>query len=175
MMRALLPLGIFLLIGVAFAIGLTKDPKRMESKLIDKPFPEFSLTALYDETEILTEEMLQGEVSLINVFGSWCVACNVEHPVLKDIARRQEVNLIGMDWRDTRPNAKRWLAERGDPYSKIIFDNESVLAIKLGVTGAPESFLTDKAGNIRYKHVGIITPEIWRDTLLPIVETLKAE
>ena len=175
MMRALLPLGIFLLIGVAFAIGLTKDPKRMESKLIDKPFPEFSLTALYDETEILTEEMLQGEVSLINVFGSWCVACNVEHPVLKDIARRQEVNLIGMDWRDTRPNAKRWLAERGDPYSKIIFDNESVLAIKLGVTGAPESFLTDKAGNIRYKHVGIITPEIWRDTLLPIVETLRAE
>ena len=175
MMRALLPLGIFLLIGVAFAIGLTKDPKRMESKLIDKPFPEFSLTALYDETEILTEEMLQGEVSLINVFGSWCVACNVEHPVLKDIARRQEVNLIGMDWRDTRPNAKRWLAERGDPYSKIIFDNESVLAIKLGVTGAPESFLTDKAGNIRYKHVGIITPEIWRDTLLPIAETLKAE
>ena len=175
MMRALLPLGVFLLIGVAFAIGLTKDPKRMESKLIDKPFPEFSLTALYDETEILTEEMLQGEVSLINVFGSWCVACNVEHPVLKDIARRQEVNLIGMDWRDTRPNAKRWLAERGDPYSKIIFDNESVLAIKLGVTGAPESFLTDKAGNIRYKHVGIITPEIWRDTLLPIVETLRAE
>ena len=175
MMRALLPLGIFLLIGVAFAIGLTKDPKRMESKLIDKPFPEFSLTALYDETEILTEEMLQGQVSLINVFGSWCVACNVEHPVLKDIARRQEVNLIGMDWRDTRPNAKRWLAERGDPYSKIIFDNESVLAIKLGVTGAPESFLTDKAGNIRYKHVGIITPEIWRDTLLPIVETLRAE
>lgn len=175
MMRALLPLGIFLLIGVAFAIGLTKDPKRMESKLIDKPFPEFSLTALYDETEILTEEMLQGQVSLINVFGSWCVACNVEHPILKDIARRQEVNLIGMDWRDTRPNAKRWLAERGDPYSKIIFDNESVLAIKLGVTGAPESFLTDKAGNIRYKHVGIITPEIWRDTLLPIVETLRAE
>jgi cytochrome c biogenesis protein CcmG/thiol:disulfide interchange protein DsbE len=175
MMRALLPLGIFLLIGVAFAIGLTKDPKRMESKLIDKPFPEFSLTALYDETEILTEDMFKGQVSLINVFGSWCVACNVEHPVLKEIARRQEVNLIGMDWRDTRPKAKRWLSERGDPYAQIIFDNESVLAIKLGVTGAPESFLTDKAGNIRYKHVGIITPEIWRDTLLPIVETLRAE
>lgn len=175
MMRALIPLGIFLLIGMAFAIGLTKDPKRMESKLIDKPFPAFSLSELYDETEILTEDMLRGQVSLINVFGSWCVACNVEHPVLKQIAQRQDVNLIGIDWRDTRPNAKRWLAERGDPYSQIIFDNESVLAIKLGVTGAPESFLTDKAGNIRYKHVGIITPEIWRDTLFPIVETLKAE
>jgi len=80
-----------------------------------------------------------------------------------------------MDWRDERPKAKRWLAERGNPYGKIIFDNESVLAITLGVTGAPESFITDKAGNIRYKHVGVITPDIWRDTLRPIVTELEAE
>jgi len=80
-----------------------------------------------------------------------------------------------MDWRDERPKAKLWLAKRGNPYEKIIFDNESVLAITLGVTGAPESFITDKSGNIRYKHVGVITPEIWRDTLLPIIENLKAE
>ena len=175
MMRALLPLGIFLLIGVAFAIGLTKDPKRMTSELIDKPFPQFELTKLYDEDEILTEQMMQEQVSLINVFGSWCVACNVEHPVLMDIGRRGAVNLIGIDWRDTRPKANRWLLERGDPYDMVIFDSESVLAIRLGVTGAPESFITDKEGNIRYKQVGIITPEIWRQTLLPIIETLKAE
>lgn len=175
MMRALLPLGVFLLIGIAFAIGLTKDPRRMTSELIDKPFPQFSLSELYDESNILTEEMMQGQVSLINVFGSWCVACNVEHPVLMEIAKRGEVTLIGMDWRDERLKAKRWLTERGDPYTKVIFDNESVLAIKLGVTGAPESFITDKSGQIRYKHVGVITPEIWRDRLLPIVETLKAE
>ena len=175
MMRALLPLGIFLLIGIAFAIGLTKDPRRMTSELIDKPFPQFSLTELYDESEVLTENIIRGQVSLINVFGSWCVACNVEHPVLMDIAKNNEVRLIGMDWRDERDKAKRWLAERGDPYTKVIFDNESVLAIKLGVTGAPESFITDKMGNIRYKHVGVITPDIWRETLLPIVETLKAE
>jgi len=175
MMRALLPLGIFLLIGIAFAIGLTKDPRRMSSELINKPFPPFSLTELYDENETLTEDIVKSQVSLINVFGSWCVACNVEHPVLMDIGRNQEVNLIGMDWRDERSKAKKWLAERGDPYDKIIFDNESVLAIKLGVTGAPESFITDKAGNIRYKHVGVITPEIWRGALLPIIESLKAE
>lgn len=175
MMRALLPLGLFLLIGIAFAIGLTKDPRRMSSELIDQPFPEFSLSELYNESETLSQDMFKGQVSLINVFGSWCVACNVEHPVLMDIAKRKEVNLIGMDWRDERVKAKRWLAERGDPYSKIIFDNESVLAITLGVTGAPESFITDKSGQIRYKHVGVITPEIWRDTLLPIVEQLKAE
>ena len=175
MMRALLPLGIFLLIGMAFAIGLTKDPRRMSSELINEPFPSFFLTELYDENEILTEDIVKSQVSLINVFGSWCVACNVEHPVLMDIGRNQEVNLIGMDWRDERPKAKKWLAERGNPYGKVIFDNESVLAIKLGVTGAPESFITDKAGNIRYKHVGVITPEIWRGTLLPIIKSLKAE
>lgn len=175
MIRALLPLGIFLLIGIAFAIGLTKDPRRLSSELIDKPFPQFSLTELYDETETLTEEMMQGQVSLINVFGSWCVACNVEHPVLMDIAKRKDVTVIGMDWRDERPKAKRWLTERGNPYQAVIFDNESVLAIKLGVTGAPESFVTDKTGQIRYKHVGVITPQIWRETLLPIIQTLEQE
>jgi len=175
MMRALLPLGLFLLIGIAFAIGLTKDPRRLPSELIDQPFPDFALTELYTESETLTQDMLIGQVSLINVFGSWCVACNVEHPVLMDIAARKEINLIGMDWRDERPKAKRWLAERGNPYDKVIFDNESVLAITLGVTGAPESFITDKSGNIRYKHVGVITPEIWRETLRPIVNSLETE
>ena len=175
MMRALLPLCLFLLIGIAFAIGLTKDPRRMSSELINQPFPEFSLTELYDKTEVLTEDSVKGRVSLINVFGSWCVACNVEHPVLMDIARREEITLIGMDWRDERPKAKKWLAERGNPYDKIIFDNESVLAITLGVTGAPESFITDKAGQIRYKHVGVITPKIWRETLLPVIKNLEVE
>ena len=175
MMRALLPLCLFLLIGIAFAIGLTKDPRRMSSELINQPFPEFSLTELYDKTEVLTEDSVKGRVSLINVFGSWCVACNVEHPVLMDIARREEITLIGMDWRDERPKAKKWLAERGNPYDKIIFDNESVLAITLGVTGAPESFITDKTGQIRYKHVGVITPQIWRGTLFPIIKRLEAE
>lgn len=175
MMRALLPLGVFLLIGIAFAIGLTKDPRRMSSELINQPFPSFSLSALYNEAETLTEDIVKGQVSLINVFGSWCVACNVEHPILMDIATRKDVTLIGMDWRDERPKAKKWLAKRGNPYEKIIFDNESVLAITLGVTGAPESFITDKTGQIRYKHVGVITPDIWSETLLPIIKTLEEE
>jgi len=171
--RALIPLGLFLLIGFAFAVGLTKDPKRLPSEMIDQPFPPFELTELYDETEILTTDMLTGQVSLINVFGSWCVACNVEHPVLINV--QDDVNLIGMDWRDERIKAKRWLAQRGDPYKKVIFDNESVLAIKLGVTGAPESFITDKSGNIRYKHVGVITPENWKTDLYPLIKSLQTE
>jgi len=174
-MRALLPLGIFLLIGLAFAVGLTKDPKLLPSELLNRPVPEFALTELYDETDILTQDMFDGKVSLINVFGSWCVACNVEHPLLMDIAKQDNVHLIGIDWRDERSKAKDWLAKRGNPYRKVIFDNESVLAIKLGVTGAPESFIIDKAGQVRYKHVGVITPKIWRNTLLPIIKTLEAD
>ncbi len=175
MLRALLPLGLFLLIGLAFAVGLTKDPRNLPSEMIDRAFPEFELTELYDETKILTADMFTGQVSLINIFGSWCVACNVEHPVLMNIEKSGEVNLVGMDWRDERAKAKRWLAQRGDPYTKVIFDNESVLAIKLGVTGAPESFITDKAGHIRYKHVGIITPEIWERELRPLIKSLQAQ
>lgn len=174
-MRALIPIGLFLLIGLAFAVGLTKDPKRLPSELLNKPVPEFTLSELYDESKTLTQDMFKGKTSLINVFGSWCVACNVEHPLLMDISKRNGINLIGIDWRDERPKAKAWLAKRGNPYRQIIFDNESVLAIKLGVSGAPESFVTDKNGHIRYKHVGVITPKIWQETLLPLIESLEAE
>jgi cytochrome c biogenesis protein CcmG/thiol:disulfide interchange protein DsbE len=175
MLRSLLPLGLFLLIGLALAVGLTKDPRNLPSVMIDRPFPEFELAELYDEAEILTAEMFKGQVSLINVFGSWCVSCNLEHPVLIDIAKSGEAVLIGMDWRDERIKAKRWLAQLGNPYAKVIFDDESILAIKLGVTGAPESFIADKAGNIRYKYTGVITPEIWQKELRPIIKSLQAE
>ena len=175
MMRALAPLAIFLLIGLAFAIGLTKDPRALGSELIDKPMPDFALTNLYDETKILTQEDIKGQVSLVNVFGSWCVACTVEHPVFMTLSKRKDVNLIGIDWRDERDKGQAWLAKYGNPYNKVIFDNESLLAIKLGITGAPETFVTDRHGKIRYKHVGVITPEIWTKTLRPIVRQLEAE
>jgi len=175
MIRALAPLAIFLLIGLAFAIGLTKDPQNLPSELIDQPFPEFALTELYDEDKILTQDIVKGQVSLINVFGSWCVACNVEHPVLMTIAQRKEAKLIGIDWRDDRDKGKAWLAKRGNPYDAIIFDDESLLAIKLGITGAPETFITDKLGHIRYKHVGVITPEIWLQTIKPLIRKLEAQ
>jgi len=175
MIRALAPLAIFMLIGLAFAIGLTKDPRNLPSELIDQPFPAFTLTALYDANKNLTEDIIKDQVSLINVFGSWCVACTVEHPVLMDIAQRKQANIIGIDWRDERAKGKAWLAKRGNPYGAIIFDDESLLAIKLGTTGAPETFITDRLGHIRYKHVGIITPDIWAQTLRPIVQKLEAE
>lgn len=160
------------MLGLAFAIGLQKDPRSLTSKLIDKPFPDFQLTNLYDETQSINEDIVQGQVSLVNVFGSWCVACSAEHPLLIELAKT--INVIGIDWRDEREKGKAWLEKRGNPYSKVIFDDESLLAIQLGITGAPETYITDKMGKIRYKHVGIITPEIWAQTLHPIVKRLEA-
>lgn len=172
MLRALAPLLIFLLLGLAFAIGLQKDPRSLTSELIDKPFPTFQLTDLYDETQSLSEDIVNGQVSLVNVFGSWCVACSAEHPMLIELAKT--THIIGIDWRDEREKGKAWLKKRGNPYSSVIFDDESILAIKLGITGAPETYITDKTGKIRYKHIGIITPEIWAQTLKPIVKRLEA-
>ncbi len=173
--KALLPLITFLAIALAFAIGLSRDPRILPSTLIDRPIPAFTLTGLYNEDTVYSEADLRGQVSLINVFGSWCAPCAQEHPVLSQIAREGSVRLIGVNWRDKRQNAIAWLERSEDPYSLIIFDDMSLLAIDLGVTGAPESFITDAKGNIRYKYVGIITPQIWHNTLLPIVESLKAK
>lgn len=172
-LKALIPLGMFLVLAVFLAFGLTRDPSKLPSELIDRPFPNFELTTLYDAEEILTDDIMKGQVSLVNIFGSWCVACVQEHPNLMYLSKRENVRLIGVDWRDTRENAQRWLDKYDDPYNIILFDDTSQLAIDLGVTGAPETFVVDKAGNIRYKHVGIITKDVWEQTLRPLVRELE--
>lgn len=174
-LKGLLPLLVFLGLGIAFAIGLTKDPSKLPSQLIDRPFPEFHLPDLFDETNILDNSDLKGRVTLVNIFGSWCVACDQEHPMLMRLARNKEIVIMGVDWRDTREKGLRWLARGGNPYTQTVFDAESKLAIDLGVTGAPESFLVDKKGQIRYKYVGPITEAVWQETLRPTVLRLEAE
>lgn len=173
-LKALVPLFVFAGLVIAFGFGLTRDPSLLPSEMIDRPFPAFELKDLYTE-DMVTEEVFKNEVSLVNVFGSWCVSCEIEHPKLMELGRNETVRLIGVDWRDTEEKGKRWLARNGNPYDQVIFDGESRLAIDLGVTGAPESFLVDPSGNIRYKHVGIITDEVWSDILEPIVNNLRIE
>lgn len=174
-MRRFLPVFIFGLIGLAFAFGLTRDPAKIDTVLIDKPFPSFALETLADPQTVETQAMLSGRVSLVNIFGSWCIACKIEHPILMNVARANGPQIIGINWRDTRPKAKAWLMQNGDPYTQIIYDPASVLAIKLGVVGAPETFITDKSGRIRYKHIGPISQQDWQDILSPIIEKLEAE
>jgi cytochrome c biogenesis protein CcmG/thiol:disulfide interchange protein DsbE len=173
--RATWPLIALLFLAVLFAFGLTRDPSVLPSEMIDRAMPEFELTDLYRPNVVYTQDLLLDDVALINVFGSWCIACEVEHPKLMALSRMGDVKLVGIDWRDTREKGQRWLRKNGDPYDLVIFDEDSRLAIDLGVTGAPESFLVDKEGRIRYKHVGIITDDVWSNILSPIINDLKAE
>lgn len=169
------PLIGLLFLTAIFAFGLTRNPDILPSEMIDRPVPDFQLTDLYDPNRILTHDMFLGDISLINVFGSWCIACEVEHPKLMSLSRSKAVKIVGIDWRDTREKGRRWLEKNGTPYETVIFDENSRLAIDLGVTGAPESFIVDKMGRIRYKHVGIITDTVWKDTLRPIILKLETE
>lgn len=172
---ALIPVAILLVIGGFFAFGLTRDPKALPSTMIDRPMPQFDLARITSEREPLTNGDLVGKVSLVNVFGSWCGSCVVEHPQLTEIGKSGLVALYGVDWRDPPSAGAAWLARYGDPYLKTGVDSDSRLAIDLGVTGAPETFVIDRGGRIRYKQVGPITPEVWRETILPLVRKLEAE
>jgi cytochrome c biogenesis protein CcmG, thiol:disulfide interchange protein DsbE len=171
----LLPLALFLILAAYFWIGLGKDPHRIPSPLIDQPVAEFSLAPLEGRTRGFSSDDLVGQVSLVNVFGSWCAACKIEHPFLMQLKRDGVIPIHGIDWREKdRQAGPAWLARYGDPYTLVGDDPDSRAAIAFGVTGAPETFIVDARGIIRYKHVGPITPEIWDQALLPIVRRLQA-
>ncbi|NNE59133.1 MAG: DsbE family thiol:disulfide interchange protein [Hellea sp.] len=175
-LRSFLPLILFglLAIGLAAVLFFNKDDK-LPSNLIDEPFPEFILTTLDNPDQTVDQTILEGRVSLVNVFGSWCVACVVEHPVLMKISQQGRVQMVGMNWRDKRAKGRAWLDKHGDPYDIILFDEISELAVGIGVTGAPENYLIDKKGRIRLKHVGVMTPDIWKRDFLPLIELLEGE
>lgn len=170
------PLLVLAVMAVHFWRGLGGDPHAVPSPLIDQPVPAFALAPLAGRERGLSSHDLIGQVSLVNVFGSWCVACRVEHPFLMEIRKRDLVPIFAIDWREKdRTAGPAWLARHGDPYTLIGDDPDSVAAIAFGVTGAPETFVVDRRGVIRYKHVGPLTAEIWTDTLWPIVQRLRAE
>ena len=171
----LLPVGLFGVLVIFLAIGLTRDPSIIPTEMIDREMPAFELPELRDEAITVSQADLVGEVTLVNVFGSWCVACLQEHPTLMQLSRDQTVRIVGINWRDDREDALAWLVKHGDPYEAIVFDAESELVIEIGVTGAPETFVLDPAGRIRYKQIGPITPEVWTKTIRPVIDAIEAE
>lgn len=170
-----IPAGTFVILVIFLGIGLTRDPSIIPTEMIDRDMPAFELTELHDQDRRVTDQDLIGEPALVNVFGSWCVACLQEHPTLMQLKQDDTVRIVGVNWRDTREDAIRWLQRHGDPYDTIIFDGESDLAIEIGVTGAPETFIIDRTGRIRYKQIGPITADVWRDTIRPVFDALAME
>ncbi len=170
----LVPLAVFVVMLVYFAVGLTKDPHRIDSVLINTPFPELELAPMPGQETGFKTDDLKGQVSLVNVWGSWCVACRVEHPFLLELKERNVIPIFGIDWREKAPgDGPAWLKRLGTPYHRIGYDPESRAAIALGVTGAPETFVVDRNGVIRYKQIGPLLPEVWEQTIRPIVEELS--
>ncbi len=165
------------LIGLValFARGLFLDPTVVPSPLIGKAAPSFSLPALAEGKPVFTQAEFQGKVSLLNVWGSWCVACRDEHPVLMQFAAEKVIPLYGLDYKDDRQAALDMLAKQGDPYAAIAYDQSGDTAINWGVYGAPETFLLDKQGVIRKKYIGPLTLELIRDDLMPRIQALEAE
>lgn len=174
----ILPLVVLMAVGIASIVQLQsgKSASHLPSVLIDRPVPEFTLAPIQGRTAGFSSEDLKGQVTLINLFGSWCIACLTEHPFLMRIKEQNLIPIYGLDWREKDPAAgPRWLEKWGDPYTRIGDDPDSKGAIAFGVTGAPESFIIDKQGIIRYKRIGPITPKVWEQTLWPIIEELKAQ
>lgn len=175
MTRFLIPLFVFLVLVGFLGFGLTLDPRHVPSPLIDKPAPGFSLPSVWKPDTTLDEKTFSGKVWLFNVWASWCVACRSEHPLLVELAKQNIVPIYGLNYKDTRPNAQRWLNMYGDPYIDSAFDEAGRVGIEWGVYGVPETFIVDRAGIIRYKHVGPINPQVLETTILPIIRTLEKE
>lgn len=175
-LRFALPVVVLIALIVLFGRGLFLDPKLVVSPLIGKPAPAFTLPRLGAESGApFTEKEWQGRVVLLNVWGSWCVACREEHPVLMQFAAQHVLPIYGLDYKDQRQDALDWLAKGGNPYDSVAFDASGDVGINWGVYGAPETFLLDKHGIVRWKYVGPLSPELIRDDLLTRIHALEAE
>ncbi|WP_245300003.1 DsbE family thiol:disulfide interchange protein [Methylocystis bryophila] len=158
---------------VVLSFALTNNPGKMPSMLIDKALPGFTLTAVDGERELTSGE-IAGQVALVNVFASWCPVCRQEHSVLDELAEKG-VRIYGIDWKDTRQAAQRWLGSRHSPYVQTGFDESGRVGLDLGVTGVPETFLVDRSGRVRYRHAGAMTEEAWREVFEPLIRSFRSE
>ncbi len=174
-LRHLIPVVAFLALAFVLGWGLGHNPREIPSPLIDKPVPQFSLPPVRGRTLGLSNGDLVGEVSLVNVFASWCVACREEHPLLMRMRADGVLPIHGLNYKDQPDNAAKWLDTLGDPYTRTGADRNGRVAIDWGVYGVPETFVTTKAGRIAHKHIGPLTPQALEDTILPLIRRLRQQ
>jgi cytochrome c biogenesis protein CcmG, thiol:disulfide interchange protein DsbE len=172
MTRFALPLAIFVVLLVLLGVGLKLDPREVPSPLIGKPAPHFELPELHQAAKTFSERDMLGKVWVLNVWASWCVSCREEHPVLLDLAASGAVPIYGLNYKDKREDGLAWLKGMGDPYRLSIYDFDGRVGIDYGVYGVPETYVIDKAGVIRYKRIGPLTPQIVKEKVLPLVQEL---
>ena len=175
MLRYLIPLGLFIILVVFLAIGLQNDPRYVPSPLIDKPAPDFSLPRLFTPTSTFGPTQLKGKVWMLNTWTSDCVGCRQEHPYLLKLSKNKDINLIGLNYRDSNHLAKALLNQHGNPYQVVVTDQDGSVGIDYGVYAVPETFIIDKKGIIRFKHIGPLLPDEINNTVLPLIKKLNEE
>src|SRR2546423_2454097 len=176
-----IPLALFLVVVASFTVLLLRgrDPREIPSPLINKAAPAFRLPQLHEPNKTLSAQDMRGKVWLLNFWGTWCIACREEHPWLLEYAKANALPIVGVDYKyssdtsDERTNAVQVLAQLGNPYSFTVYDGSGRVSIDYGVYGAPESFLIDKNGVIRFKQIGPITDDVWRDKIVPLARQLN--
>lgn len=173
MRRFLFPLIIFVVLVGFLAVGLRLKPREVPSPFIGKPAPGFALSQLHQADRNFSPADMQGQVWLLNVWASWCVSCRQEHHVLMELANHRVAPIIGLDYKDQRDAAIKWLTEQGDPYRLSILDSEGKVGIDYGVYGVPETFVIDKAGIVRMKHIGPLTQSVVSEKIIPLLKELN--
>lgn len=174
-LKAFIPLVIFIVIAIFLWKGLRNNHYEIPSPLVNKKFPAFEAESLQDPHERITNQEFMGHVTVLNIFATWCVSCQAEHPLLLDIANDKSIRLYGLDYKDNRAKALEWLDKYGNPYQKVIYDPSGKFGIDLGIYGTPETFVIDSKGIIRYKHIGAIGQGEWKKHILPIIAKLSKD
>lgn len=172
MKKALIPLALFLVIAGFLFAGLDLKPREVPSPLVGKVAPDFELPVLHQPDRLFKPADMKGKPWMLNVWASWCVVCRDEHPVLVALAKRDLIPILGLNYKDQPEDAKRWLKQFGDPYLFSVMDAEGRIGIDYGVYGVPETYLIDRAGVIRFKHIGVLTPEIVAGKILPLLKAM---
>jgi len=174
MWRYLIPVGLLAALVAVFYLSLGRDKETLPSPLIGKPAPQFELPRVEDLSRTVSNREYAGRMYVLNVWGSWCIGCRQEHAALMQIAQRNEVPIIGLNWNDDRDSALQWLRDLGDPYAASAFDGEGRVAIDWGVYGAPETFLVDEAGQIVHKQIGPLDVQTWERDFVPKIKQAEA-
>lgn len=175
MLKFLIPLLLFIVLAIFLAMGLRLNPKEIPSPLINKPAPSFALPVLAHPDQILHQTDYLGQVWLFNVWASWCVSCRDEHPLLLELAKLNIAPIVGLNYKDESLAAEQWLQKLGNPYNISIMDSEGRTGIDYGVYGVPETFVIDKKGLVRYKHIGPVINGDIEKIFIPLLQQLQAE
>jgi cytochrome c biogenesis protein CcmG/thiol:disulfide interchange protein DsbE len=172
-LKFLIPMGIFLVLVLFLGAGLKLDPKEVPSPLIGKPAPAFALARLDDPAQTIRRDDLLGQVWMLNVWASWCVACRQEHPLLVEFAKSKMLPIYGLNYKDQPAAGQKWLRDFGNPYKASLTDLDGRVGIDFGVYGVPETFIMDRQGVVGFKQIGPVTPEVIRTKIEPLVRQLN--